>query len=142
MSIESLLPEAVRSRYAVKLFGVAAVIVLLLTALSTTAAIQVSDRVTDEQLHAIETNAELEANALAQWVAGNEETVRMLSNHEGLTPVDRERATATLNSELAAMSPEAASLSLVERTPNGFSTGTNETIIASTEPALSANRSR
>jgi len=136
MSIESLLPEAVRSRYAVKLFGVAAVIVLLLTALSTTAAIQVSDRVTDEQLHAIETNAELEANALAQWVAGNEETVRMLSNHEGLTPVDRERATATLNSELAAMSPEAASLSLVERTPNGFSTGTNETIIASTEPSF------
>jgi hypothetical protein len=66
MSIESVLPESVRSRYAVKLLGVSFLIVLMITALATVTAIQVSDRVQDGQLQSVETNAELEARALGQ----------------------------------------------------------------------------
>lgn len=45
MRIEPYLPKSVRSRYALKLLGVSLVIVLLITALVTVTAVQVSDRV-------------------------------------------------------------------------------------------------
>ncbi|MFC7173869.1 hypothetical protein ACFQL0_12005 [Haloplanus litoreus] len=83
MSLESSLPESVRSRYALKLLGVSLLIVLLITALTTVTVFQVSDRVRDNQLRSVETNAELEARALGQWIDGKQQVVRTLSNHEG-----------------------------------------------------------
>lgn len=133
MSIESYLPEAVRSRYALKLLGVSFLIVLVITALTTVTVFQVSDRVRDNQLQSVETNAELEARALGQWIDGKQQVVRTLSNHEGLTPVSANRTQATLGTELDALSPETASLSVVERSPRTHSDGTTETIVASTD---------
>jgi hypothetical protein len=72
MSLESYLPESVRSRYALKLLGVSLLIVLLITALTTVTVFQVSDRVRDNQLQSVETNAELEARALGQWIDGKQ----------------------------------------------------------------------
>ena len=133
MSLESYLPESVRSRYALKLLGVSLLIVLLITALTTVTVFQVSDRVRDNQLQSVETNAELEARALGQWIDGKQQVVRTLSNHEGLTPVSSNRTQATLATELNALSPETASLSVVERSPHTHSNGTTETIVASTD---------
>jgi methyl-accepting chemotaxis protein len=133
MRIEPYLPESVRSRYAMKLFGVSLLIVLVITALTTVTVLHVSDRVRDNQLQSVETNAELEARALGQWIDGKQQVVRTLSNHEGLTPVSGNRTRATLAGELEALSPETASLSIVERSPHTDSNGTTETIVASTD---------
>ncbi len=133
MSIESVLPESVRSRYALKLLGVSVLIVLVITGLATVTVVQVSDRVRDNQLQSVETNAELEARALGQWIDGKQQVVRTLSSHEGLTPVSTSSTQTTLVTELDKLSPETASLSVVERSPNTNSNGTTETIVASTE---------
>jgi methyl-accepting chemotaxis protein len=133
MSIESVLPQSVRSRYALKLLGVSLLIVLVITALATVTVIQVSDRVQDGQLQSVETNAELEARALGQWIDGKRQVVRTLSNHEGVTPVSDNRTQTTLETELNSLSPETAALSVVERSPNITSNGTTETIVVSTD---------
>lgn len=133
MSLESALPDPVRSRYALKLLGVSLLIVLVITALTTVTVVQVSDRVRDNQLQSVETNAELEARALGQWIDGKRQVVRTLSNHDGLTPVADDRTQATLTTELDALSPETASLSVVERSPHTDSDGTTEPIVASTD---------
>lgn len=133
MTVESYLPTFIRSRYALKLLGISLFIVLVITALATVTVVTVSDRVQDNQLQSVETNAELEARALGQWIDGKQQVVRTLSNHEGVTPIDRNRTQATLETELESLSPETASLSVVERSPNSTSTGTTETIVASTE---------
>jgi methyl-accepting chemotaxis protein len=139
MSIESYLPDSVRSRYALKLLSVSLLIVLVITALTTVTVFQVSERVREGQLQSVETNAELEARALGQWIDGKRQVVRTLSNHEGLTPVSGNRTQATLATELDSLSPETASLSIVERNPNIDSNGTTGTIVASTD-AQSVNQ--
>lgn len=136
MSLERILPGFVRSRYALKLLGVSLLIVLVITALATATVFQVSDRVRADQLDSVETNAELEARALGQWIDGKQQVIRALSNHEALTPLDAARTQATLESELGALSRETASLAVVERSPNRHSNGTQETIIASTDTAV------
>jgi hypothetical protein len=55
-----------------KLLGVSLLIVLVITALTTVTVVQVSDRVRDNQLQSVETNAELEARALGQWIDGKQ----------------------------------------------------------------------
>lgn len=134
MSIRSHLPDSIRSRYALKLLGVSLLIVLVITALTTVTIFQLSDRVREGQLRSVETNAELEARALGQWIDGKQQVVRTLSNHEDLTPVNANRTQTTLTTELDSLSPETASLSIVERSPNTNSNGTTETIVASTDP--------
>jgi len=135
MALESLLPEPIRSRYALKLLGGALLIGLLITAFSATTVIDVTDSVRDEQLHSMETNAELEANALAQWIEGNQQTILALSSHRGLNPATPEETAAVLSREREALSAEVATLSVVERSQATFSRGTDEQIVASTEPS-------
>ncbi|MFT4909745.1 MAG: CHASE1-domain containing sensor protein, partial [Natronomonas sp.] len=106
MSIRSLLAKPVRSRYALKLLGVSLLIVLVITTFTTVAVLQVSDRVQDNQLQSVETNAELEARALGQWIDGKQQVVGTLSSHEGLTPVAGDSTQATLVSELDTYSAE------------------------------------
>ncbi|MEF8783858.1 MAG: PAS domain S-box protein [Haloarculaceae archaeon] len=134
MAIESFLPESIRSRYSLKLLGVALLIVLVITAISAVTVIDVADTVRDEQLNSMEANAELEANALAQWIEGKQQTVRVLSSHRGLDPDNPAQTGAVLEAEREDLSAEAATLSLVERSPETYSEGRNETIVASTEP--------
>jgi methyl-accepting chemotaxis protein len=133
MNIEPLLPDSIRSRYALKLLSVSLLIVLVITAFTTVTVFQVSERVRENQLQSVETNAELEARALGQWIDGKQQVVRTLSNHEGLTPVDGNRTQTTLTTELDSLSPETASLSIVERSPSTDSNGTTETIVISTD---------
>ncbi|ERH05075.1 MAG: hypothetical protein J07HN4v3_00667 [Halonotius sp. J07HN4] len=136
MRLETLLPDSLRSRYSLKLLCVSLGIVLVITAITATTVVDISDRVQTEQLNAIETNAELEARALGQWIDGKQQTVRVLSNHQGIVPANRSRTQSTLDGEMRQLSNETASLSIVERSPASFSNGTRETIIASTEREL------
>ncbi len=136
MRPETLLPDSIRSRYSLKLLCVSLGIVLVITAITATTVVDISDRVQTEQLNAIETNAELEARALGQWIDGKQQTVRVLSNHQGIVPANQSRTQSTLTGEMRQLSTETASLSIVERSPRSFSNGTRETIIASTERQL------
>ena len=136
MRLETLLPDSIRSRYSLKLLCVSLGIVLVITAITATTVVDISDRVQTEQLNAIETNAELEARALGQWIDGKQQTVRVLSNHQGIVPANQSRTQSTLAGEMRQLSTETASLSVVERSPASFSNGTRETITASTEQQL------
>lgn len=136
MRFETLLPDSIRSRYSLKLLCVSLGIGLVITAITATTVVGISDRVQTEQLNSIETNAELEARALGQWIDGKQQTVRVLSNHQGIVPANRSRTQSTLTGEMRQLSTETASLSVVERSPRSFSNGTRETIIASTEQQL------
>lgn len=136
MRFETLLPDSIRSRYSLKLLCVSLGIVLVITAITATTVVGISDRVQTEQLNSIETNAELKARALGQWIDGKQQTVRVLSNHQGIVPANRSRTQSTLTGEMRQLSTETASLSVVERSPRSFSNGTRETIIASTEQQL------
>ena len=135
MELESLLPPSIRSRYALKLLGGAVLIGLLITALSVTTALDVTDSVREEQLRSMEMNAELEASALAQWIEGSQQTIGALSSHRGLDPTAPEATADVLARERDALSAEVAALSVVERSPEAFSNGTDERILASTESA-------
>lgn len=136
MNFDHYLPDPIRKRYSLKLFGVSLLIVSLIIAFSTVVGFQVSERVTEDQLDSLEANAELEAQALGEWIDGEQQSVRLLSNHQGLDPADPDAARTTLVEEREELPPEVAHLSLVTRTPEEFSSGTNETIVASTDPAL------
>lgn len=129
-------PDALRSRYSLKLFGVMVLIVAAIVAFSIVVGLQVSERVTEGQMESLEANAELEAEALGQWIDGEQEAVRLLSSHEGIDPGEPSATQTTLLAEREEMPAETARLSVVERTPEEYSMGTNETIVASTDSGL------
>jgi len=56
-------------------------VVVVIGTIGTVMAVQVSDQVTEEQLQSIESNAELEADQLARWFEGQQESIRVLSAH-------------------------------------------------------------
>lgn len=147
MTLEQYLPDTIRKRYSLKLFGVSLLIVLLIAAFAIFISVQVSDRVTEEQLDSLEANAGLEAETLGQWIEGEQEAVRLLSTHQGLTAPEEETTPEaglddadaireTLAAELAELPNEAARLSLVERTPEQHSIGADETVLVSTDPTV------
>lgn len=134
MSIEELLPVQVRSRYAVKLFAVSLLITAVIVAGGTAIATQVADRVTAEQLDSVEANAELEAESLARWFEGEQESIRLLSAHRGIDLADQMQTETTLENELDRVSQELVSLHIVNRSDRQPSNGTTEQVIASTDP--------
>ena len=133
MDRAGLLPEKIRSRYAVKLFIMSLLITAVIVAGGTAVASQVSERVTEEQLDSVEANAELEAESLARWFEGEQESIRLLSSHRGVTPSNQTRTEETLASELDQTSNELVSLHIVERPEEQPSNGTTERIIASSD---------
>jgi len=133
MGSKRLLPEKIRSRYAVKLFAVSFLITTVIVAGGTAIASQVSDRVTNEQLDSVEANAELEAESLARWFEGEQESIRLLSSHRDIDPSNRTRTEQTLASELNQTSDELVSLHVVERPTEQPSNGTTERIVASSD---------
>ena len=100
MRFETLLPDSIRSRYSLKLLCVSLGIVLVITAITATTVVDISDRVQTEQLNAIETNAELEARALGQWIDGKPQPVRVLSNHQGIVPAHQTRTPSPRTAEI------------------------------------------
>jgi len=136
MSIREYVPDSLRSRYAVKLLGIAVLVVLVIGAIGLTMGLQVSDRVTDEQLQEIENNAELEANQLAQWFEGEQESIRVLSAHERIDPRALSTTRRTFEAELVERSGEIVSLHLAERASEQPSNGTTEQVVVSTDTAL------
>ncbi|WP_251330824.1 sensor histidine kinase [Haloplanus pelagicus] len=133
MDSEGLLPEKIRSRYAVKLFAVSLLITAVIVAGGMAIASQVSDRVTNEQLASVEANAELEAESLARWFEGEQESIRLLSSHRGIDRSNRTRIERTLAGELDRTSDELVSLHVVERPTEQPSNGTTERIVASSD---------
>ena len=133
MDSTELLPERIRSRRAVKLLAVSLLITTVIVAGGTAIADQVSDRVTEEQLDSVEANAELEAENLARWFEGEQESIRLLSSHRGIDPSNGTRTEATLTRELDRMSGELVSLHVVERPAEQPSNGTTERVVASSD---------
>jgi methyl-accepting chemotaxis protein len=133
MNSEGLLPEQVRSRYAVKLLAVSLLITAIIVAGGAVVASQVAERVTEEQLESVEANAELEAESLARWFEGEQESIRLLSSHQGIAPSNRPGTEQTLARELNRTSGELISLHVVERPTEQPSNGTTERIVASTD---------
>ena len=133
MDSKGLLPEKIRSRYAVKLFAISLLITAVIVAGGTAIASQVSDRVTNEQLDSVEANAELEAESLARWFEGEQESIRLLSAHRGIDPSNRTRTERTLTRELDRTSDELVGLHVVDRPTEQPSNGTTERIVASSD---------
>jgi methyl-accepting chemotaxis protein len=127
------LPEAFRSRYAIKLLAVSLLITAVIVAGGTVIAQQVSDRVTEEQLESVEASAELESESLARWFEGEQESIRLLSAHTGVDPTNRTLTDRTLARQLTQAPDELASLHVVERATEQPSNGTTERIISSTD---------
>ncbi|RXK51960.1 HAMP domain-containing sensor histidine kinase [Halorientalis pallida] len=128
------LREQVRSRYAVKFLAVSLLITAVIVAGGTVIAYQVSDRVTEEQLQSVEASAELEAESLARWFEGEQDSIRLLSAHDGVVPSNRTVTNGTLTRQLAQAPDELVSLHVVERATEQPSNGTTERIVSSTEP--------
>lgn len=133
MGWKTLLPDGVRSRYAVKLLAVSLLITTVIVAGGGVIAYQVSDRVTEEQLRSVEANAELEAESLARWFEGEQESIRLLSSHNGVRPSDPAATNRTLARQLRRAPDELASLHVVERPTAQPSNGTTERIVSSTD---------
>lgn len=133
MDSRQYLPEAFRSRYAIKLLAVSLLITAVIVAGGTVIAYQVSDRVTEEQLQSIEANAELEAESLARWFEGEQESIRLLSAHSGVTPSNQTVTSQTLARQLSRAPDELASLHVVNRATEQPSNGTTERIVSSTD---------
>ncbi len=133
MEGDGILPEQVRSRYAVKLLAISLLVTAVIVAGGVIVAGQVADRVTAEQLASVEGNAELEAESLARWFEGEQESVRLLSAHQGVDPSNRTRTENTLARELNRTSDDLVSLHVVERPTAQPSNGTTERVIASTD---------
>jgi methyl-accepting chemotaxis protein len=133
MDTEGVLPEQVRSRYALKLLAISLLITVVIIAVGLVVTDQVADRVTEEQLASVEGNAELEAESLARWFEGEQESIRLLSAHQGVDPSNRTRTENTLAKELNRTSGELVSLHVVERPAEQPSNGTTEQLVASTD---------
>jgi PAS domain S-box-containing protein len=134
MRLQRFVPDRLRRKYAVKLFAISVLIVAAVVALGTIMAVQVSERVTEEQLQSIEANAELEANALGRWIQGEQQTLRILSG--SINAHNRSRTRATLNGELTDQSTDLGAYHVVERATGETSYGTSERIVASTQRQL------
>lgn len=137
MGAERYVPDLFRSKYAIKLFAISLLIVAVVLALGTVTAVQVSERVTENQLQSIEANAELEANALGRWMQGEQQTIRILS--QGIDTANLTATRATLNGEFASRSEDLAAFHVVERTSDPTSNGTTERIVASTDSGLESS---
>lgn len=133
MAIDEFLPTQVRSRYAVKLFAVSLLITGVIVVGGTAIASQVTDRVTEEQLDSVESNAKLEAESLARWFEGEQESIRLLSAHQGIVPSNQTQTESTFETELDRASQELVSLHMVKRPTIQPSNGTTEQIIVSTD---------
>lgn len=133
MGIDEFLPTQVRSRYAIKLFAVSILITAIIVAGGTAIASQVTDRVTEEQLDSVEANAKLEAESLSRWFEGEQESIRLLSAHQGIVPSNQTQTKSTLSTELERAPQELASLHIVKRPTTQPSNGTTEQIIVSTD---------
>lgn len=133
MGSRQYLPDGFRSRYAIKLLAVSLLIIAVIVAGGTVIAYQVSDRVTEEQLRSIEANAELEAESLARWLEGEQDSIRLLSSHNGVKPSNRTVTNETLTRQLHQAPDELVSLHVVKRATEQPSNGTTERIVSSTD---------
>jgi PAS domain S-box-containing protein len=134
MNLVEYIRTRLRSRYAIKLFWISFLIVAVVVALGVIMGVQVSDRVTANQLQSIEANAELEANALGRWMEGEQQTIRILSG--SMNALNETQTRSILNSEITDQATDLAGYHVVERASGPTSNGTTERIVASTQPAL------
>ena len=126
--IEQFLPNFIRTSYTRKIALVAVLVMVLVGGIGFSTQASVSERVTDQQRATVETNAQLEAKALSQWIQGQKDQVRVLSNHREIDADAPEETQATLQTELERMGSATVALHYVERD--------SERIVASTNGSL------
>jgi methyl-accepting chemotaxis protein len=120
--------EWVRRRYARKFALMALVLVIVIAGIGLFTQGQVSGQVVEQRQTDVQTSAQLEANALGQWLQGSKQQVRTLSNHAGLRSDDPEAVQSTLRAELEQMPEEVMALHYVDRD--------DRTVLASTTSSL------
>jgi methyl-accepting chemotaxis protein len=115
MTPRELLPSVIRRRYSRKFAIIGLVIIVVVSGIGVVTQGQVSERLTEEKVQEVETNAVLEAQTLGQWLEGQKNQVRTLSNHGDIRSEDPNVFRPTLDSELEKMPDSVVALHYVER---------------------------
>jgi methyl-accepting chemotaxis protein len=124
--------DFIRKRYARKFAIIGLLIILFVIGIGVVTQGQVSERLTDEKVDTVQTNAQLEAQSFGAWLAGEKRQVRTLSNHRSLQSDDQGEIRSGLNQELSSMSAEVEMVHYVENEPDGE-------ILVSTESSYEGN---
>jgi len=128
MKIDSWLPDLLRKSYTRKFAVVALAILLLVAGIGLVTVQTVSSEVSEQQQQNLLTNAELEGDAVDQWVTTQRNTARTVSKQSSLKLGNELESRAALRSELSHLPPEVETLYYFEQESG--------TIIASTDPDL------
>jgi methyl-accepting chemotaxis protein len=104
------------------------VVILVVVGIGMTAQGQVSERVTNEKMSTVQTNAELEASSFGAWLEGQKQQVQTLSNHRSLQSDDESRVRSGLNGELENMPAEVAALHYVNLDTERIAVSTEESV--------------
>ncbi|WP_241430209.1 HAMP domain-containing protein, partial [Natronobacterium gregoryi] len=121
-------PNFIRRRYIRKFLLIAFGIILLVGAMGVLTGVGISDSLTEEQSNAVQTNAELEAQQLGQWITGQERQIQMLSAHGDIRRDDADTVRATLDRELETMPDAVAAIHYVDQETETIAVSTDQTV--------------
>ncbi|WP_372480673.1 methyl-accepting chemotaxis protein [Halomicrobium sp. HM KBTZ05] len=138
MTIENWLPQSVRRSYTRKFGLVALVILVIVASIGFYTATQVSEDVSDQQRQNLLANAELEGDAVKQWVDTQQNTVRTLSKQRALATTDPDQVRAALDDEMEQLPSEVVALHYLDRDDRTIEASTNADLEGSsvTETAI------
>jgi methyl-accepting chemotaxis protein len=128
MRVRRYIPDAIRRRYSAKFAVIGLVVLLVVSGVALFAQSQVTARLTEEKQTTVQTNAELEAQSFGQWLRGQKQQIRSLSNDWYLQSGDEPTVRTGLSSELSEMPPEVATLHYVERDSQRIVASTNNSL--------------
>jgi methyl-accepting chemotaxis protein len=118
----------IRKRYARKFAIFGLVIILFVIGIGVVTQGQVSERLSDEKVETVQTNAELEAQSFGAWLAGEKRQVRTLSNHRQLQSENPDAIREGLESELEEMSSEVEALHYVDKDERTITVSTADSL--------------
>jgi len=120
--------DVVRRRYARKFAVIGFVVLIVVSGIGLVTQAQTSERLVEEKRATVQTNAELEANTLGQWLDAQRQQVRSLSNDGYMQSGDPEIVRPALAEELAQLPPEVAALHYVDRDTRRIVASTNQSV--------------
>lgn len=94
------LPSFIRDSYLKQFAAVVAVVLVVVAGAGIYFHGEVTEEIHHERQNELRTVAELEANAIGEWLNRNSQKVRLLSGFESVRSGDRERIDTTLQHEL------------------------------------------
>jgi methyl-accepting chemotaxis protein len=131
------LPSAVTDSYLKRFAAIVAVVLVVVAGVGVFFQGQVAAELRHEQRAELRTVAELEANAVGEWVDRNAENARLLSEFREIETDDRDRIDATLDSELERMPASTHSIHYVDLNTNTVVESTDDARIGASVDGLS-----